>query len=274
MKYLLGLVCLFFIGCASKPFTPPESWPVHECGPIPGVDKASYCYDESAAGATDVLWWMHGLGDSNEVWKKPTTVPSSYPDLIAQMPPMRIITISFSEPVMVMGKPFESGWMLTGYPNRTKEPVMSTLDVFKNKIVPFIEAKYKMKGPYKIAGHSMGGSNVAQVVKAFPEMWSKAVIINPALVQDSVDPWNFVQLCPWCLMIKANYDSKAQWLKDRPEPIKGKKVMVTGCPLDIFLLYPAAQEYAQKAGIEIQEDPPVCTHWKFPVSNILKFLKD
>jgi pimeloyl-ACP methyl ester carboxylesterase len=266
-------------GCQSKPVAS-SRWPIHDCGPIPGVDMATYCFDQTDDETTDVLWFFHGLGDDAQVWRTPTSVPSSYPDLIKAMKKTKIVTISFAQPVTIAGLPFKSGWMMTGYPNRTLVPTQATLDVFKNKIVPFIEEKYGIKGPYKIAAHSQGGNNAAMVIAAFPEMWSRAVLLNPALITDAHDPWKLKlgEYCPWCYMVPHNYPDFATWRQGGPSPAKGAPhMLVTACPIDIFGLYSGAEAYvvkSRKLGNKVTfiEGPPICSHWSFSVSAVVKFL--
>lgn len=282
MKLIRVLIasCLLasIAGCASKPIAS-EKWPKHECGPIPEVDMATYCYDESRSEATDVMFWMPGLGDTANVWKEPDT-NSDYPELIEKLPPTKIVTISFAQPVKILDFDFQSGWMITGYPNRTLKPAQATLEVFKTKIVPFIEAKYGIKGPYKIAGHSQGSSNAAMLVAAFPEMWSKVVLLNPAMITDQHDPWDLRtgEYCPWCYMVKSNYDNLPQWKSGGPNPVKNMPpTLVTACPIDIFGLYAGAESYVVKSRklgnkVTLLQDPPICTHWRFPVDKVVKFL--
>lgn len=261
MKYLI-LPLLLLTGCATAKLNP---WPVHECEDIPGVDGASYCYDESATGATDVLWFFHGLKDTKEVWRKPTIVPSSYPELINSMPPMRIVTVSWVGSVA-------DGWMLAK--SRTQKPYTATLEVFKNKVVPYIEQRRGLKGPYKLMGHSMGGSNAATLAAAYPEMWSSVTLINPALIVDANDPWEWEQKCPWCLEIKQNFDNLDQWKAERPRP-SPVLTHITGCKQDVlFSLYDGTVEFKNKSvNVDWHDGLPGCDHWHFDVPWVVEGLR-
>lgn len=279
MRFILT-IGLFLAGCVTTQPTkaPAPSWPVHFCETIPGT-SAHYCEEETGSNPTDTLWFFHGLGDSDQVWNTTNPIPSAYPVLKAALPNnLRIITISFSRPMQFGSMNIESGWLLTDYGTRTQPPLDATISTFRDKIVPYIENKFQVHGPYKLLSHSMGTSNAIKAMMAMPTMWSKAVLWNGALLTDKTDPWNVIQICPWCLMIKYNYDTKAQWLADRPEPIKGMpKTLVTGCPVDIFGLYSADKEFYTKSkamgnDVIFADDPAVCSHWEVDIPNVIGFL--
>ena len=270
---LLWLFLGLLAGCATGPVAS-KNWPKHECGNIPGVEDASYCYDESAPGATDVLFFFHGLKDSKEVWVKPTSVPSDYPALIAAMPAMRIITISFGD-----------GWLLTNYPARSKVPRAATLDNFRGKILPYLENKYGLKPPYKGLSHSMGGANLAVLWAAYPEMWKSVTLLNPAMITKATDPWDFLQICPWCLMVKANFDNRKQWNAGSPIGLVDAAnpglppIHITACESDlIFWLYDGTKEFRNHAkvksnSVDWHDGEPGCSHWNFDVPWVMRSLR-
>lgn len=242
------LILLLFVGCATKTLKSSD-WK-NKCG---AIDEIKYCYHEIGEPdlTKDPIVMMHGLYDSERVFLEPTKMPSNYPELINAMPAgTRIIVISFGP-----------GFMLTAYPNRTKEPKTATLARFKELLAP-----YGTK--FRLLSHSMGGFNAAVLMRAYPEMWSKAVLINPMLITKDTDPWNLIQICPSCLMTKANFDNLAQWKKERPI-LSSVPTMVTACPIDIFGLYPGAQEYSK----HVIDDDPICSHWTWNTEKVLGFLK-
>lgn len=254
------VLCLLTLArCSSAPVAS-TTWK-SDCGSIDAEIK--YCYHE--IGQPDlskpVIVFMHGLEDSEQVFLHPTSVPSSYPDLIAAMPVgSRIFVLSWGP-----------GWLLTSSP-RDKAPLTATLERFKAVLLG------RSPGPFRLMGHSMGGANAARLAEAYPELFTKVILINPMLVTDDNDPWNVIQICPACLLIKPNYDGTAQWKSDRPEPAaQAAASLVTACPIDIFALYSGAEEYVVKSRklgnkVTMLDDPAICTHWSFPVPEIVKFL--
>lgn len=290
MRLLLILPLVLMLSCITAPLAS-KDWPVHFCEEIPET-TASYCYDESDKIAVTVGLMFHGLGDNDQYWLKPSNGPlgSSAPALIAAMPPMRWFTISFSQPVSIplIGS-FESGWMLTKYPERKLTPEDSTIDVFKNKIMPYLETKYGIKGPYIGLGHSMGGSNLATLWAA-PEtsaMWKSVTILNPALAASKFDPFHLTPLldyCPWCWMVPKNFENKSQWdagsplglLKTAKFPLA--PIHITACKQDVlFQMYDATLELIALANSKMEVDwhdgDPGCDHWHYNVPWVIGSLK-
>jgi len=271
MKFIFIALAMLWLTACQSPAIKSSEW-FNVCG---SLDGAAWCYHE--VGTPDLskpaIIFNHGLNDDEQVFIKPTSVPSSYPTLIASMPHgSRILVISF-------GKAF----MLTGYPGRTLKPVGATLENYK-AILAKLSVKFKLMPPFALAGHSQGGNQVAMLWATYPELWSSATMINPALITDSTDPWNVFSICPWCLMVKYNYDNKDQWNAGRPSEIlkqSGKlgPLAVTGCSQDVlFHLYAGTQEYADQAkahavSVDYHDGLPGCSHWLFDVPWVIKSLK-
>jgi predicted esterase len=262
MKLILFL-SFFLLTACQTPVVNNQSW-VKTCGTISaGIE---YCIYDTAPDIQQkpTVFFMHGLGDSKDVFTSPTSVPSSYPELIAKFPAARIVVVSWGK-----------GWLLTGYGKRTQKPLDATLETFHDIVIPYLVSHHPIgAGPYKLVGHSMGGFNVAQLCSRYPSDWSSCTLINPMMIKDSQDPWNLLSICPACIDLKYNFDSKAQWLSDRPSPSPTHPpTFVTACQSDIFQLYDGGKEYALKAHAQFIDGVPGCTHWLFDVPWVIRSLK-
>lgn len=282
MRLLLFFAFLLLGGCATTGnYTIPATAPAHSwkvtCGTIPGHQEWSYCmYLSPTATKTGV--WMHGLEDAPTIFQgTKNPLPNSYAEFVQAMPDMNWFIPSLGP-----------GWLLTGYPGRKDVPVSATVEQFMQVVMPFMESTWPVKGPYVLAGHSQGGFNVAKLcpIKLADNKspWSKCAMINPMVIPDNQDPFKLSQVCWGCLMIKGgtvnilgwksvlftgNYDTKDQWLADRPEPMPDQPPMwVTACPTDFFGLYPGGQEYALKARAVFVRGKNSCSHfiWDAPAS--------
>lgn len=284
IKYLFFILAIL-AGCATGPVAS-KGWSDHFCEKVPGT-TATYCYDETVKGATKVGLFFHGLLDDSTVWVSPTSVPSSYPDLIAAMPPLRLFTISFSQPMKVGPFPVKSGWMISDYPGRTLAPADSTIDTFKNIIMPYLEKKYGISGPYVGFGHSMGSSNLA-TLWADPKtssMWKSVTLINPAFAATKYDPFHLKvgQECLWCYAVKYNFDNTDQWNTWSPlgtltKAGKLAPIRITATQTDFpFNLYDGAVEFRDEAKkhatVDWLDSNQGYDHWHFSVPWVVAPLK-
>lgn len=223
-------------------------WHRAECSnPISGLPEVMICYYETAPNPVgETVLFGSGFTKKADVLK----ANQMYDGFVkAIKKPTRIVAYSYC-----------SGAMITNYPNRTMLPVSATLDHFKGQILPAIEAKYpeavSPSGKYKLAGHSMGGSNTGTLAALWPEKFSKVGLINPMLVQDSKNPFfttgntlfDFL-ICPACLLINDHFPNKSTWESGRPSAVlrTGMPPMwITACGSDMFKLKPGTDEYVAK----------------------------
>jgi len=225
--------------------------------PIPDQPEVMVGYFETAPNPVGETI-LFGPGFS----KKADVLNSNLYDsfLLQIKKPTRIVSISFC-----------SGAMITGYPGRALPPKSATLDNFLFKILPALEMKYpQMKSPsgkYKLAGHSMGGSNAATLSASFPNLFSKVGLINPMFVRDQINPlavhglagptgaFSFYALfankggCLACLLINDHFPSESVWVQTRPSSLLKSgmpSTWITACKTDQFNLKPATDDYVAK----------------------------
>lgn len=193
-------------------------------------------------------------------------------------------------------------WLLTNYPGREKDPANATVDIFKSRIVPFIESKHNPAKPYVVMGHSMGGFNAATLCAAQPDMWSKCVLVNPLLpswdpFQKTLldefhveNPFSFLncladlQQLLRCLgreLIKANF-SEEDWRTTKPMVLLNKttglrKAFVTACKGDVLVDFDGSKQWAELAKSKNADstwEPGMagCNHFHWPYQRVLHFL--
>ncbi len=272
MRFLFLLPLLFMLACTSTPYKSASKWTVTK-GTVTGLPGVTYDFYKSPT-AKKTMIWMHGLEDSPDIFQaNGNPLPNSYAAFVDAMPDINIVVPSWGP-----------GWLLTGYPNRTDVPVTATWQNFHDKVLPDIEAKFGLHGPYILAGHSQGGFNVAQLCSHYPEMWTRCALINPMLIPDKQNPFNLLPPCLGCLLIKGgtipmfgltlftgNYDTIDQWMADRPEPNPKQPVTwVTSTYGDQFNLHNGGLEYATKAHATYILG--TSDHFNWDVPALVKFL--
>lgn len=280
---LLAIATLTLASCATAPVAS-TAWR-NDCG---AIDEVKYCYHE--VGTPDpskqVIVFNHGLYDAETTFITPPAVKSDYPALIAKFPQgTRIVSLSWGQ-----------AYMLTDYPNRKLAPVTATPDRYL-EVLAKLEQKYSFHGPYRLVGHSMGGSNTAELCAKLKDAYfSKCALMNPMVVKDSFrvswdKPLPVLAVVDGILktltgdgpslLIRVNYENNDQWLQYRPEPVAGMPPLwVHACTADNFGLYPGAEEYvvkARKLGNGVRFVTTKCgllnSHWTFDPDDLIAFLE-
>jgi pimeloyl-ACP methyl ester carboxylesterase len=127
-----------------------------------------YCLrDVSETNSQDIVYFFHGLGGDEETWFTQflgTKFIYNHWTLHGYKP--RIITVSFGPE-----------WLLA------QNSKSQTLGLMANRIMPYLENKVGglQKGRRHIVGQSMGGFNAAEISLRYPRMFSKVVLLCPAL---------------------------------------------------------------------------------------------
>jgi len=244
---------------------------------IKKVAGARYCYHKLGTNPQYTIWFFHGFGDSEQVPEDSIFNQDSYKGFETGLPSVNIVLISYGR-----------SWLLTNYPGRKERPVNATVDIFKSKIVPFIESKYGLARPYVAMGQSMGGFSAATLCAAQPAMWSKCVLVNPMLL--SCDPYDFSH-CAFrnpkdfgaSLMIRVNFNEKKDWEETQPMVLLKKttslpKAFVTACKNDDFVEFEGPEEWvnlAKSKNADSKWDPVMtaaCDHFHWPYERVLDFL--
>jgi predicted esterase len=265
---LIGLMAFVFSGCVSQPM-PSGSWQT-SCGDVTEVSGARYCFYQTGPNPQYTIWFFHGAGDSEEVFRHSPFPQDSYIELGKGLPSVNIVAISYG-----------LSWIMTDSHNRTFKPANATVDVFTSQIVPFIENNHHPANPYVAMGVSEGGITVATVCAAVPSMWSKCVLLNPML--PSCDPYGSLS-CQFSgpgILIRLNY-SETEWRTTKPLVLLHKtkdlpKSFVTACSSDLFGLFDGPKAWSDEArqlGFNSIWDPVFtkCDHFHWPADHALGFL--
>lgn len=227
---------------------------VAECSNLAEFPEVMVCYFETAPNPVgETLLFGTGFTKKADVLNT-----NLYDALVTKIrKPTRIVSFSFC-----------SGAMITGYPNRALPPPSATLDNFKQRILPAIEAwKPQIKsesGKYKLSGHSMGASNAATLSAVYPDLFSKVALINPMLIKNAVDPMPVQSLmdafsfkiliangghCLACMLINDHFPNVSTWNTHKPSALIKRNMppmWITACKTDMFNLKPATDEYESK----------------------------
>lgn len=269
-----------------------------KCGIVPGVigdpglgggtnNPVNYCVYENSPNPQMTLWFFHGLGDNEGVFKNPDAKHASYREFLEGLPPVRIIMISYG---ML--------WMFSAQGSRTKTPLDGTVNVFRDKIIPFFESSYHPPKPWHVLGHSMGGFNTAVLCAAMPETWSKCVLLNAMI--PSCDPFTgqfpgglppvgggIIDGLNGChpgpdAMVKDQFEA-AQYAAVQPSALlattpKLPRSYVTACSKDDFGLFTGPTAWAQQAqarGFTVTYEPITsgCDHYHWPAQRVIDFLR-
>jgi pimeloyl-ACP methyl ester carboxylesterase len=256
------------------------------CDDISGVLGVRYCRYQTGPNPQYTIWFFHGAGESEMVFESSPFSQDSYLDLERRLPAVDIVTISYG-PI----------WLLTETSHRTLEPSGATIEIFKKTVVPFLNG-LGLARPYIAMGHSQGGTNVATVCAALPDMWAKCVLLNPML--PSCDPFSPWPLCPPApflaplgalgpnFLVRANY-SESDWKKAQPLVLlKNAKTLatrelprlfVTACSSDEFGLFAGPKAWSDRAHeygftSEWIPVPRGCDHFHWPADQVARFLTE
>lgn len=268
---------------------PSEGWLQKDCGYVRDVRGAKFCFYRTMAETPQyTIWFFHGAGDSERVFETSPFDQTSYIELGGGLPPVNIVTISYG-PI----------WALTSTEDteieRQLEPAEATVQVFIDRVVPYIERTFRPAPTYVAMGHSQGGLNVATLCATRPLMWSACVLLNPML--PSCDPFKAWPICPELLtptllspvlysgpnlLVRANFNEN-EWPQAEPMALLNKRKaklppsFVTACPKDEFGLYTGAKVWQARANELWSNSTWVdgdarCDHFRWPAPYVLDFL--
>jgi|GEM_PF-6203572 len=283
---------------AAEELTPPgfEKF-ASQCGTVSGVAGdpglfnnpnalLEYCVYANHPEPKKTIWFFHGLTDDENIFRNPGENRISYRKFLEQVEPVRIVAISFG-----------TLWMFSSNNNRTEEPKEATIDVFRNKIVPYFVERFKLPQPWSVMGQSMGGFNAAILCAGAPELWKKCVLLNSML--PSCDPYtgafpegltpvgggfSGINMCnPGPAAMVKDQFTAAEYKDSQPLQVLARasnlpKTYVTACREDDFGLFTGPQAWAQvgqRKGWNVTWDPKSgsCDHFQWPVESVIEFLK-
>jgi pimeloyl-ACP methyl ester carboxylesterase len=135
----------------------------------------SYCISRDKDNPSeDVLYYLHGLAHDENDWRWGRDGIAIRQTWEAKGKPLPIsVAISFG--------PF---WLLS---EKNSSARSGLLDVLVNDVIPFIEKERLGGVPRKrlLIGESMGGFNATELVLTHPELFERAAIVCPAIVNVS-----------------------------------------------------------------------------------------
>lgn len=224
---LMAWVLFYMFGCAGLQIPPaqtPHTNVIQYCDTVKDQfnnELYNYCIRKPVNGTRkEVLWYNHGAADDADPWSLDTlkklagmsqspVLMNKFVELWGDDAPT-IITISF-------GRIF----MVTAYPNRFMRPSNATVDYFVGHIMPEIETQYAIAGrPRWIMGPSQGGANSFTLLASHPELFTKAVLINPMFNKPDCHPYDFInfncskptmQVAAASFLVQQNYTSRQNW---------------------------------------------------------------
>lgn len=259
MKFVLLYMLFVIFGC--KSFNQSSNLNMTKyCDKVPN-SKAKYCTYQIGKNPTKTLWYMHGLLSNEKILESSIFDVSDLKELINGIGEVKVVIISYGP-----------GWMLV--PDDAKGEFK--LSEFNNKVVPYLESKLELPKPYFGVGQSMGGANLLTIALNNPKFFVKVAFNNSMILAEKTDPWNFLQNCPACLMIKANY-SKQDWIKYSPFVLvknlkEFPRALVLACKKDQLGLYEGPRSIAPILFAKFIEDRPDCTHLTFESKIIIEHL--
>ncbi len=236
MKKSFLSICLFamfllFVGGGSKPppvpsGTEPICEPVHlewdythsQYGKRKYFLNFRYCL--IPAKSENVMYFMHGTMGSETAWHKKGIFDKAFPKFresyaLAGEKAPKVVVVSLGNSWILNDRGFE----------RNQGPQEATLQIFVEKIMPYIEQKHALLGQGKpgkrlLSGISMGGQNALQLYFHYPEKWARASLVNPAIPLCD-DPWGIDSASCWqarvtnvvgsMIQLMANWENQAHW---------------------------------------------------------------
>lgn len=237
-----------------------------ECVAVPNT-QAQVCHYRTIAVPVRTLWYFPGLLESANVLQQSYFDESGFQALISSLGPIDVVLIGYG-----------NGYYLRP-PGTAGTP---TLKEVRDVVIPYVEKTYGVAKPYIALGMSEGGANAAEVEMLLPDLFSKVILANPVILDPAIDPFNFVQWCPACLLVTTNF-YPSEWLIASPmlmlsRSTKIPQTLVLACKTDNFSLYKGPQAYvatAKSKGFDITfaDEPDGCTHFGWSNPPILDFLK-
>lgn len=277
MTRVLAFLMVFALGgCAilRKQNETTAAWP-KVCGNVPQVKNAKFCVYKTGPAPTKILYVFHGLADSNTM-EESMFKHAGMNAVMSGLGDINIVFVTFGD-----------FWMLKAFDDPKGEDAQITTMNFADKIIPYLETKYKLTGPRLAIGHSMGGSNLATLASVRPELFQRIAITNPMIIEEKVEPWADIitmvtRACLPCKAPRAVFTPK-QWDLYNPHALLEKATAmpptyVTACPSDIFKLFKGPQEYASRGtfrGFDFKWNPAQgkCNHFDYAHEPVLEFLK-
>lgn len=260
---LIVLACLMVVmtGCSSlgqKEAPVPVGW-VPSCGPI-AKTGATYCFYRTGENPKFTLWYVPGLLESSQVLTKSYFDEQGFRDLITSLGPIDVVVIGYG-----------SGYYIRP-PGTAGDPQFKEIT---DTVIPFIETTFKPAALYKALGMSEGGANLVTLITLKPKLFERAVIVHPAILEESTDPYK-ISLCKACVLAWSNF-TQSEWKVANPFYLMRKakslpRSTLIACKNDNFDLYPGARDLANLAklmglGMDFKDDVDGCNHfgWNNPM---------
>lgn len=155
-----------------------------QCEAFESREKATvkYCVTlpspEESPSKNVIVFFLHGFTESETFYRDEAQSEFLESELIRQGLRPIVVTPSFGEL-----------WILKeSRRERSGSEMNALLDVFSNEFVPYIRERFSEAEEAFLVGRSMGGLNAALVYLKRPELFSKVVLLNPAL--STLSPFN------------------------------------------------------------------------------------
>lgn len=139
-------------------------------------------YDTSTAKRYPVVYLLHGIGDTPEVWVKPWTKRNDTWGTIPELMDSGIAEHAFGEMIVVMPDELTK-WGGSFYSNSTATGNWEDFTV--RELVDYIDGKYRtiaQASSRGLAGHSMGGYGALKLGMKHPDVFSVVYGLSPAVL--------------------------------------------------------------------------------------------
>ena len=168
---LIILTILFLTTCGKDEMPESMKYTTGRLDTDPPCNYAVFS-DNGNTDYNSVIYYFHGNGGNELSWQYVYADIIKYWNEEKKLFPV-VVTITFGEKWILIPK---NSSVKSGY-----------LEYFVNSFIPYIENEYKLdiKERY-ILGQSMGGHSAAQLIFRYPETFSKAAIISPAIYPISI----------------------------------------------------------------------------------------
>ncbi len=272
-------IALLFFLISKVALANPEST---ECFSSKEPVPFAYCI---SSGNHRVLYEFHGRGEDERSWSSKWT----YPALIRQawqensVDRPTVVSVSFGSLSLMVAK--------------NSSPLSGRLELFEDVFLPQIENQLGFVPEERLAiGESMGGFYAMQVALRHRELFSKLVLLCPALA--TISP--FASLADMQAYIKRNHAKNWRvfsamaharffmptpndwqqadvfsWLDDI-DPANFPEIYISAGGHDEFGFFEGAEKFADAAtnrGFSVQWNPMWGDHCAVDVSSVVEFLK-
>lgn len=139
-------------------------------------------YDSSPTKRYPVVYLLHGITDTNEVWARPWTKRNDTWGTIPQVMDTGIAEHAFGEMIVVMPDELTK-WGGSFYSNSTATGNWE--DFTAKELVTYIDTKYRTLARASsrgLVGHSMGGYGAIKLGMKHPDVFSVIYGLNPAVL--------------------------------------------------------------------------------------------